>query len=353
MNVALVFGGQSTEHEISLLSAKNVFNNLDKKKFNVLPVFISKQGGWYLADAKQLADGNIIPSPGQQVHYIFGENSFSFYTAENPHFIIRSDVFFPVLHGPHGEDGTIQGFFEMAGIPYVAPGVLGSSAAMDKDITKKLLIRAGIDVINYFAFHKKDKDKINLEEIVGTLGLPLVVKPANAGSSIGISIASNTKELEKAIETAFSFDLKILVEQYVKAREIEVAVLGNDEPVASLPGEIISEFYDYKEKYSSESKTELKAPAENLDEKMTGSLQTAAIRAFQALELYGMARVDFFVVEDKIFINEINTIPGFTNISMYPKLFELSGIPQSELMERLIHHALEQHRAKSELQSTL
>jgi len=343
--IGIVFGGKSAEHEISILSCRNVFKNLDKSKFIPYLIFIDKSGGWHESDESQLNQREFKPSPLQ-----INLSSGQFSIINNQNIFILIDVFFPVLHGPNGEDGSIQGLFEVGNVAYVGPGIAGSAIAMDKEIAKSLLKQAGIKVADYKTLYSYKP--YSAEEIVRDLKLPLVIKPSRAGSSVGITKVKHIDELDDAIKLAFQFDYKILAEEYIKGREIEVAVLGNDNPIASLPGEIVSDFYDYHEKYSSESKTKLEAPAK-LPENVLPDFQYLAIKTFKALDCEGMSRVDFFLTQNDIFVNEVNTIPGFTNISMYPKLFELSGIPQAELITKLIEFAIERQERKNLLKSSL
>lgn len=352
-NLALIFGGKSTEHEISIRSSKNVYQNIDKTLFSITLIYISKSGSWHLISDEEYLNNELNTTNSNLLSFKLEETKFKLFLFDDNTKSFEMDVIFPILHGRNGEDGTIQGLFEISGIPYVGPDVLGSAIAMDKDIAKRLLISAGLEVVDYFCFLKWNKSMIKYDEVEEKIGYPVVVKPANAGSSVGISKATNKEELIKAIDFAFQFDTKILLEKYIKGREIEVAVIGNEEPMASIPGEIVSEFYDYNEKYSSESKTRLDAPAQNLSENDIKKLQEMAIRAFNALDCEGMSRVDFFMTDDKFYINEINTIPGFTNISMYPKLFELSGIGQKELVNKLIDAAISRFERNLKLKNSI
>jgi len=350
--VGIIFGGKSTEHEISILSARNVFKNMDKEIYNPFLIFIDKEGNWYKAEESNLFSDNVIPEMYNRLSLILDASGFYFSEYKKDEPVVKPDVVFPVLHGPNGEDGSIQGMFEVAGIPYVGPGIAGSSVSMDKLLAKRLLKEAGLNIARYVFLNKYTDTDINYNRIIKQLGLPLVVKPSRAGSSVGISKVKNVEELKIAINFAFTFDSKILVEEYIKGREIEVAVLGNDTLLASTPGEIVTEFYDYKEKYSKESKTRLDAPAK-LKKKVTRQIKEAALKAFMALDCEGMSRVDFFLTTEKLIVNEINTIPGFTNISMYPRLFELEGISQRELITRLIELAIDRHQKNRKLKHSL
>jgi len=316
IKVAVLFGGKSAEHEVSLQSAANVIKALDKSKYEITPIKINKDGKFKL---------NIV------------ENF---------------DVVFPVMHGPFGEDGSMQGLLKLAGVPFVGPGVLGSAVGMDKDVMKRLFRDAGIPIGKFITL--KTNDKINFNKIKKELGLPLFVKPANMGSSVGVSKVRNEKELQKAAKEAFKFDTKIVVEENIPGREIECAVLGNDYPMASIPGEIIAnqDFYSYDAKYI-DTGSVAEIPAK-INAKTKKQIQELAIKVFQVLNCEGLSRVDFFLKKDgKVIVNEINTIPGFTNISMYPKLWEASGIPAPKLIDRLIELAIERFEKEKKLQTSV
>lgn len=360
LKVGVIFGGRSAEHQVSLVSATSVINALDKNKYEIVPIGITPQGKWLSSsDAlKLLKSGRhldrvperiLLPDPGYKSLVAL---------ADGPSEAVSLDVIFPVLHGTFGEDGTVQGLLELTDIPYVGAGVLGSSAAMDKVIAKQLFRQAGIPVARDLSFlwnEYEKKARKTIGRIEKMLGYPCFVKPANLGSSVGITKAHNRNGLESAIAQAAEYDRKILVEESIgQAREIEVSVLGNDEPVASVPGEIIpsNEFYDYDAKYV-DGKSTAVIPAK-LPAAAVRTIQDYAVRGFKAIDGAGMARLDFLVKRrtNKIFLNEINTIPGFTSISMYPKLWEASGIPYPQLLDRLIDLALERHREKSKLRTT-
>lgn len=335
------------------MSAKNVMDALDRSKYEVVPIGITKAGQWLLTGdpMKALTEG--VEEGGGFPVGLLGDPTHhelvSLGNGQVPAPTNGSAVFFPVLHGTFGEDGTIQGLLEMAGVPYVGCGVLASSAGMDKGVTKALFMQAGLAVAPYKVYLRRDWEQsidAVLDDIEATFGqYPLFVKPANLGSSVGISKARDREQLRQSMADAARFDRRIIVEIAVKAREIEVSVLGNDEPIASVPGEIIpgNEFYDYKDKYF-DDRSSSRIPAD-LPVALAEEIRRQAIVAFQAVDGAGMARCDFFVEHgtDRIFINEINTIPGFTRISMYPKLWGASGIGYSELCDRLITLALERH----------
>lgn len=357
LRIGVIFGGRSGEHEVSLRSAESVINAMDKSRYEVVPIGITKEGRWLVSgNATAMLPQAVMASNSRQQVAIIGDPTRQGLTRLDERARALSseplDAVFPVLHGTYGEDGTIQGLLEMAGVPYVGCGVLGSATGMDKVTMKQLLEHAGLTVVDYEWFLRsswEENPDAVIKRINKSLGLPVFVKPANLGSSVGISRASNKEELRDAINDAARYDRKIIVERAIDGREIEVSVLGNDDPVASLPGEVITghEFYDYEDKYiDSASRTEVPA---KLSKKIIERVQRDAIRAFQAIDGSGLARVDFFVERgtSRVITNEINTMPGFTSISMYPKLWEASGIPYSELIDRLIELAIERHKDKS------
>lgn len=319
LKIGVLFGGKSAEHEVSLMSAKNIIEALDSKKYQVGKIKIQKSGE---------LDFNSLK---------------------------KYDVIFPVLHGPFGEDGTIQGLLKFLDIPFVGAGVLGSALSMDKEVTKKLLGEARIPTPKFLVLHKGHK--ISFKEAVKKLGKILFIKPANMGSSVGVHKVKTEKDFKSAMKDAFCYDSKILIEEAIVGREIECSVLGNDKPRASLPGEIISTnergFYSYKAKYLDESGAILKIPAE-LPKALRKKVQIMAVETFKALNCEGMARVDFFLKKNgEVLVNEVNTIPGFTDISMYPKLWVKSGIPQTKLLDSLIALAIERFEKEKSLKTTL
>lgn len=355
IRIGIIFGGKSAEHEVSLQSAKNVIDAIDKKAYDVTLIGIDKSGRWYRNDADFLLNaGNpkliklnkenttaVIPAADNSKQLI------SLGTKESS----SLDVVFPILHGPFGEDGTIQGLLKLAGIPFVGAGVLGSAVGMDKDVMKRLFKQAGLPTANFLTF--EDGEKIDFKKVERKLGLPVFVKPANLGSSVGVNKASTKKELDNAVAEAFKFDNKILIEECVIGREIECAVLGNKNPIASVPGEVLPqhEFYSYEAKYIDENGAILEIPAK-LSKKKSAEIQSLAIKTFKTLCLEGMARVDFFLTaEGNIYVNEANTIPGFTKISMYPKLWEASGITYPKLIDTLIKLAIERFNHENKLKT--
>jgi D-alanine-D-alanine ligase len=351
--VGVIFGGRSGEHEVSLASAASVIRALDPEKYEAVPIGITKDGRWLVGTSAQKMLGEVLKC-GEPVWLPPDPTAAALvpiaHSEQHPN--VAVDVVFPVLHGTFGEDGTVQGLLELAGIPYVGAGVLASSVGMDKDVQKRLFEYEGIPIVPFIAVHRseweRDRAKV-LRNIKKKFNFPVFVKPATLGSSVGMSRAKNMKELPAAIDLAAEFALKIMVERAVTAREIEVSVLGNDDVRASVPGEILPhrEFYDYTAKYLEEG-TRLLIPAP-LTKKQVRILQDFAVRAFRAIEGTGLARCDFFLERrtGKIFINELNTIPGFTSISMYPKMWEASGLPYPKLIDRLIELAFELHREKA------
>jgi len=359
LRVGVLFGGQSSEHEVSLASARSVMSAMDPAKYEVVPVGITKRGIWLTSgDPMQtlrlggdsdvpLLGSVLTPDPSgdgraEIVDFSHARGGMSA-KAGKP-----LDVIFPVLHGPYGEDGTIQGLLELSGIPYVGAGVLGSAVGMDKDAMKRIFISRGLPVVPYVCVLRSnwERDPVRTQrEVEERLDYPMFAKPANMGSSVGISKIHGPDEFAPALDEAARFDRRLIIEQGMDARECECAVLGNDSPEASVVGEVVpgNEFYDYRAKYVDDN-SDLIIPAD-LPESITEEVRRLSVEAFQAIDAAGMARVDFFVARDfsAVWLNEINTIPGFTRISMYPKLWEASGIPYPELVDRLIQLAIERH----------
>ncbi|MGC1686566.1 MAG: D-alanine--D-alanine ligase family protein [Candidatus Acidiferrales bacterium] len=356
LRVGILFGGRSGEHEVSLASAASVIRALDPEKYEAVPIGITKEGRWLAGLGAQKLLPEVLKN-GERVVLPADPSAASLLpvttaAGDEGSRGIRVDVMFPVLHGTFGEDGTVQGLLELAGLPYVGAGVLASSVGMDKDVQKRLFEYAGLPIVPFVAVSRKEwerEPKRTLAKIQKELRYPLFVKPATLGSSVGMSRVEKAKELPAALNLAAEFALKLIVEKAVNAREIEVSVLGNEDPKASIPGEIIPhrEYYDYTAKYLEEG-TRLEIPAK-LTRGQAKKIQEYAIRAFRAIDGAGMARADFFVDKktSRIFINELNTIPGFTSISMYPKMWEASGISYKELIDRLIQLALALHAEKA------
>jgi D-alanine-D-alanine ligase len=373
LRVGVIYGGRSGEHEVSLASAAAVFKNLDPERYDAVPILIAKDGRWTLppsapkleaaADAIAASKGAPVER-GREAHLVAhpGGDALLTVDATQPHAALSSvplDVVFPILHGPYGEDGTVQGLLELANLPYVGAGVLASSVGMDKAAMKLVFAAKGLPICDYEVVLKRDWQRdpqTVLTTIVNRLGFPLFVKPANLGSSVGISKAKHAAELRTAMDLAAEFDRKIVVEAAVpKAREIECAVLGNDEPEASIPGEIISsrEFYDYEAKYLDEgSRSVIPAP---ITPAQAEEVRARAIDAYKAIDCAGMARVDFLLAGDTgmLYVNEVNTIPGFTTISMYGKMWEASGVSYPQLLDRLIALAIERHAEKQGLRTSM
>jgi len=348
-----MFGGRSSEHPISIRSAKSVRQAIDPDRFEVVLLGVGYDGAWHLHSAATMErlERDAAAGAERRVVPVGAEGRLELRTEDGTR-VATVDLALPILHGPGGEDGTFQGFLETVGVPYVGSGVLGSSVGMDKDVQKRLLREAQIPVVPFVAAGRSgwERGRDSVRRRALELGLPVFVKPANLGSSVGIRKVKGEAELDAAIDHAFAFDTKVVVEKGVDAREIECAVLGNEEPEASVLGEIIpgEEFYSYEDKYSSASKSRLVIPAP-LDETLATSMRALAVRAFQVTECLGMARVDFFLerATSRVFVNELNTIPGFTSISMYPKLWEASGLPYRELLSRILELALQRHERRS------
>jgi len=316
LKIGILFGGKSAEHEVSIVSAKNIIKALNKNKYQIFPIKINKNGNFNLNALKKV------------------------------------DLIFPVLHGPFGEDGSMQGLLKILNVPFVGPSVLGSAVGMDKDVMKRLFKEAGIQIGKFVTI--RAGEKISFKEISKKLGLPMFIKPANMGSSIGIHKVKNEKEFLAGIKDAFKYDTKVVIEEFIDGREIECAVLGNEKPKASIPGEIISnaEFYSYNSKYI-DNKSVCEIPAK-LSKKTKKEIQNIAMKVFKTLNCEGMGRVDFFVQKNrKIIVNEINTIPGFTSISMYPKLWEASGLSLPDLLDELINLAIERFKREQKLKTTV
>lgn len=366
MRVGILFGGKSGEHEVSIVSARNVAKALDPKKYDVTLIGIDKNGRWVLSDSTELLEASnprllSLNKSENAVVYVPYAGTKSLMGIDNkiktPDF--KFDVVLPILHGTFGEDGTVQGLLELANVAYVGSGVLGSAVGMDKDISRRLLREAGIPVVDTRVIRKwefEKNPKAIFENLVRGLGLPFFIKPANAGSSVGVHKVKTEPDFFEKIKDSFEFDTKVLAEKSVAARELEVAVLGNHEPKASIVGEIVPthEFYSYEAKYIDENGAQLHIPAINLTPELSDKIRALAVKTFQVLELRGMARVDFFLDKNtgELYLNEVNTIPGFTNISMYPKLWEESGLGYSALIDRLIQLALELHKEKNQLKTT-
>lgn len=339
--IVILCGGESGEHEVSLQSARSIIQYIPRDRYRVIPVGISKSGEWLSGDplfANEDDPANICLAQDLKVvrlekGKLDGETI---------------DAVFPIIHGTYGEDGCLQGLLQMQHVPFVGSGVLGSAVGMDKDIMKRLLIQDGIRCARHRVIYYWQKERPDYESIAADLGKTLFVKPANLGSSIGISKCRNADEYDKAVKYALQFDKKVIVEEFVEGQEIELSVLGNEKVEVSIPGEILpgEEFYSYDAKYIESDKTELRIPAQ-LEASVVKELQAVAEKAYRLLELEGLTRIDFFVkANGEVWLNEVNTLPGFTKISMYPKLWEASGISYPELIDRLIQLAIERHQVE-------
>jgi len=353
-NIAILFGGKSAEHEVSLQSAKSIFQEIDKDLYNPFLIGIDKEGKWFVSEDLEsvLLDGRLMKDIKKDYVALTPqcEGKVIFLTGKETK--IKIDVVFPILHGPFGEDGTVQGVLKLADIPFVGSSVLGSAVGMDKEAMKKILKDNSIPVADYLCFYK-DEEILGYEEVVKRLKSPFFVKPANMGSSVGVSKVYKEKDYHKAISLAFDYDLKIIVEEFVEGREIECSVLGNSNPRASVLGEVIPshDFYSYESKYIDEEGASLKVPAD-VNSEIAEKIQNLAVKTFKALYCEGLGRVDFFLKENgELFVNEINTMPGFTKISMYPKLWEASGVSYKDLITELINLSLKRFKIEKELKT--
>ena len=360
LRVGVIFGGRSGEHEVSLNSAQSVMRALNPDKYEVIPIGIDKDGRWLTGDVVgTLTEGKsssqhatLLPDPQASGLMQLNEGENVGITA-----VSQLDVIFPVLHGPYGEDGTVQGLLELANLPYVGAGVVGSAVGMDKAIFKHVMVANGLPVLPWLLVQSSDWRKRPykvIEQIEAILVYPVFTKPANLGSSVGISKCNNREELEAGLNEAASYDRRVVVEQGANVRELEVSVLGNEDPVASVVGEVrpLRDFYDYVAKYVSDD-SELIIPAD-LTEAESDEVRRLAVQAYKAIDCAGLGRVDLLldVEHGRLYLNEINTIPGFTRISMYPKLWEASGLPYSQLLDKLIELAIERHEEKEQLKTT-
>ena len=381
IRVGILCGGKSAEHEISLLSARNVAAAIDREKFDVVMIGIDKSGRWLMPDQAQFlldeADASQVRlnAGGGKAVSMFPQGGGKMSPVSPGAVAGAVDVVFPVLHGPFGEDGTVQGLLKLANVPFVGPSVLGSAVAMDKDVAKRLLRDAGIPIAKFITLRKpsedaghkggqngegrggeggSDRSYSDFEHAKAELGMPVFIKPANLGSSVGVSKAKDRASFEAAVADAFQYDTKILIEEFVKGREVECAVLGNERPKASVLGEVTpkQEFYSYEAKYLDEDGADLEVPAKVPMDVMKRA-QKLAVRTFETLECEGMARVDFFLKEDgELVVNEVNTIPGFTKISMYPRLWEATGVQYSDLITMLIELAVERFEREQKLKTS-
>ena len=345
LSVGILYGGKSVEHDISLLSAKNILQNIDVNKFEISLLAIDKEGKWYLCDD--------INKPINS-----GEPLSAMMDAKNPYLFTRDkqiilDVIFPILHGTDGEDGSVQGLLQTMNIAYVGSGVLGSAASMDKLLAKRVLLSAGLPVADFESFHHYERDSIDFNKLVEHLGLPFIIKPANLGSSVGVSKISSEEFFDRALDDAFKYDKSILIEEFIDGREVECAILGNERPLASVAGEVVLssnyDFYSFTAKYEDPDSAKITIPAE-IPETVHEEIKDLCLTAYKLLNCHDLARVDLFVQPNgSIFINEINTLPGFTNISMYPSLIQYEGISYQELITRLIEMARDRYLGGSRI----
>ncbi|MGA3282190.1 MAG: D-alanine--D-alanine ligase family protein [Smithella sp.] len=364
IKIGVLYGGRSGEHDVSLCSAASVFSALDRKKYEVKAIGIARDGRWYVQD-----NPKIIPDKdfGRKMslkkrgtwllNHFEQKNKLHLYNIKNKNEEVVLDVVFPVLHGTFGEDGTLQGLLELAMVPYVGADVTGSAVGMDKDIAKRLLCEAGINVVPSITINKsgwREDSKVVMKKTLAKLGLPLFVKPICTGSSVGVKKVKKKEALAQAIDFAFQFDTRVMIEKAIDCREIECAVLGNEKPVGSILGEIIPrhEFYSYEAKYIDPEGAKLLIPAQ-IEKQLAGKIRKTAVEGYMALGCSSMARVDFFLDKktNEFYLNEINTLPGFTSISMYPKLWEATGIKYGELLDKLIELALDRHKKKLEIKT--
>ncbi|NNF57798.1 MAG: D-alanine--D-alanine ligase [Rhodothermaceae bacterium] len=356
-HVGLIYGGLSSEHEVSINSARNVFGALDPDRYRVTPICIDRTGRWHIedTDTSAVSGASENPSPDADTLFSPAEDGAEIQIGRGEATTLEPlalDVAFPMLHGQNGEDGRVQGFLQTLGLPYVGPDVLGSAVCMDKEVTKRLLRDSGLPIVPFRVLRRGERP--TYAEVTEALGATLFVKPANSGSSVGTSKVEQTEEFEPALDHAFDYDHKVLIETAVVGREIECAVLGNEDPKASVLGEIVStaQFYTYEAKYLDADASRMEVPAD-LPEAVSDRARALAVQACRVLGCEGMARVDFFITpDDEIFINEVNTIPGFTERSMYPVMWEQTGMPYGELVDTLIRLALDRHARDARLKTT-
>lgn len=360
LRVGVLFGGRSAEHAVSIQSARNVSAALDRSKYDVVLIGIDQTGQWRLSDAEQLLGAaskrNLatLKHAGALVTAVPGQTQSGLVSLAHPNALRPLDVVFPVLHGPFGEDGSVQGFLKLAGIPFVGAGVLGSALGMDKDVQKRLFREAGIPTARWLAFQPRHPADVDYATVCQTLGHTVFIKPANLGSSVGVNKATDHHSFVDGVTEALSFDRKIVIEEAIEGREIECAILGGDPPSASVPGEVQpqAEYYSYEAKYIDEHGPTIVIPAA-LPASTIANVQRQALHAFTTLDCEGLARVDFFLTPDgQLLVNELNTIPGFTSISLYPKLWEASGLPLPKLLDRLISLARERFAREQQLRTT-
>ena len=352
-HVGLLYGGLSSEHEVAIRSARNVLSAFDPNRYRVTPIYIDRQGRWHVEDPEASVLNGAATATGHALRFSTADDEASLYVRRDEGWEpLALDVVFPMLHGQNGEDGRVQGLLQTLGLPFVGPGVLGSAVCMDKEVTKRLLRDSGLPVVPFrIARHG---ERLAYDDVADALGATLFVKPANSGSSVGTSKAENAKSFDRALDEAFNYDNKVLVEEAIFGREIECAVIGNEEPRASVPGEIVStaDFYTYDAKYEDPEASRMQVPAD-LPDIIAEQIRSLATDAYRILGCEGMARVDFFVTREfDLYINEINTIPGFTDRSMFPVMWDHTGLPIGGLVDTLIDLALERHARDARLKTT-
>lgn len=358
INLCIIFGGKSCEHEVSLQSAMNVCEALNPDKYEITLVAMDKKGRFFLCPEEDFIEFPKDPSKirltalDDELAFIPGEVGASFFSLKNGKRLNPIDVIFPILHGPYGEDGSVQGLFKLLNVPYVGADVVGSAVGMDKDIMKRLLRDAGVSISNFVVYRKLMKR--NYASVKKKLGLPIFVKPANLGSSVGVSKVTDEESFHNALDLAFKYDHKVILEEFVEGREIECAVKGNHEVQVTMPGEIMptSGFYSYEAKYIDANGAKLEIPAK-IDFKTKEQIKAISKKVYKVLECRGLARIDFFLKGDEIIVNEINTLPGFTKISMYPKLWQQEGLQYADLIDELINLALKNYKEINELSTDL
>jgi D-alanine-D-alanine ligase len=346
-NIAIVFGGKSPEHQISVRSARNIVAAMDRTQFHVITIGIDRNGKWRLSDLDKIE--KYVPETGTELGFVIGnEQPIIRLDNQTP---LEIDLLYLVLHGPNGEDGTVQGLARLLNLPFIGPDVLSSAAVMDKDVTKRLLRQAGLNVAADQVVYHHEKDQLTYEEVIAHLGSPIFIKPANAGSSIGVHQVRTASEFQSALNDAFQYDTKVLIEAAVQGRELECAVMGNHSPIASSNiAEVVSAAeYSFEEKYSGDSQTQVLIPAD-VEADILERLRYTALTAYQATGCEVLSRVDMFLTEDgDIYVNEINTLPGFTSISVFPKLWAYEGVSSTELITKLINYAFERHERQQGL----
>ena len=356
--VGIIFGGKSTEHEVSIRSARNIAKAVDTTKFETLLIGVNKTGNWFLKTNDELMNEDVVQANEHLLHLVPGNETHQIINSKNNLPIAPIDVVFSIIHGTGGEDGTIQGLLKIIQIPFVGPGVLASSLCLDKEVTKRLLRDSGIANSKFKSYLNSERHTISFDNIKDELGLPVYIKPPNLGSSVGISKVNTQEEFDRAIELAFQFDRKVLIEENIEGREIECAVLGNAHAKASLPGEVVTAkenhaFYSYEAKYLDANGSITKIPADLSDE-LIAKVREVAIRTYTCLCCEGMARVDVFVTpEGQVLVNEVNTIPGFTDISMYPQMWAKSGLPYSDLITKLLELAISRYEEENKMMTSI